>query len=142
MTDKLRKQIAESVLSYFSTYPPCDYDKLLRFVIDDLGLSILREELKDVVVRMIAAGKLRYYTGLTIGLSDLKETTGRLDFIIDSLEFDDGTGMVNDVALIVSQKEANEIIDLVSVGMSPWEIRQLKNNYTNLQYKGYRLLVV
>ena len=68
MSDSLFDTIKESVLQYFTNHSPCDYDDLLKYVIGDTGLSILREELKAVVVPMIASGKLKYHKELTIGL--------------------------------------------------------------------------
>lgn len=68
----------------------------------------------------------------------IKDTISRLDSVIEDLCWRSH----EEVALLVSKSEADDIIDMISKGMSAWEVRQLRNNYTNLKYKDYRLLVI
>ena len=68
----------------------------------------------------------------------LKNTVSRLESVIADLRWRSH----EEVALIISKNEADEIIGMISSGMSAWEVQQLRNNYTDLIYKGYRLLVV
>lgn len=69
MSNYLHEVVVSAVLSYLRNNKSCDYDELLDSVNLQTQLELRREELKAVVVPMIASGKLKYYTGLTIGLA-------------------------------------------------------------------------
>ena len=67
--------IREGVIGYLNRHADADYDQLLQGVKKTAGLKqVAREQVKSVVIPMIAAGKLKYGSGLRIQLATRSKT--------------------------------------------------------------------